>query len=269
MRFVLASLLLMLVAIPAAAKKPISELLLSTQGEIVIASDGRVASIQLDPVLPREIRDALGRGMSDWQFEPVVVDGAVRTARTGVQLTVRAKRNPDGNYSLYVESAWFGISQPRPENSAPVFPREALARGVGGQVLVIARLDANGQVVEAHPYQTNLDWPLSSERKARKLRAALEREALAAASRWNFGAHTGAQAVGRGVMLPVAFILQRPSGNTTTTTSRVYYPGPISEAPWVRGNELAQFVTYSGDGDDPSEVAARIRLTSDVIGKVL
>ena len=114
MRFLLATLLLVLVAMPASGKQNVPELLLATQGEVVITSDGRIASLQLDPVLPREIRDALGRGMSQWRFEPVVVDGAARKARTGVQLTVRAKRNSDGNYTLYLEAAWFGISPPRP-----------------------------------------------------------------------------------------------------------------------------------------------------------
>lgn len=258
-------------ALPAFADKPQAELDMSTSGEIVIAADGSVASHELDPGLAPVVKDLVDRNVRTWRFEPILVDGQPRPARTRMQLALRALPNEEGNYTLRLENVWFGVTKPNPRNRPPAYPRSAISARVGARLMVVAKLDARGNVVDVHPYQTSLDRQTRGDGMARRLRGMFERAGLAAVKGWKFtpGEMINGEAIGGSVMVPIWFQITENGRKPSESEWRAYVPGPISPAPWITEESLAQIDTNAlGEGDSAS-LESRFRLTSDVVGKAL
>lgn len=262
-------LLLAAFALPAFAAPP-HELEMSTSGEIVIAADGRVVSHELDPGLAPVVKDLVDRNVRNWRFEPILVDGEARPARTRMQLALSAVPDDEGNYTLRLDNVWFGLSKPDPRNRPPQYPSEALSARVGARVMVVAKLDAQGHVVDVHPYQTSLDRP-AREGLARRLRVLFERAGLAAVRGWKFapGEMIHGEPIGGSVMVPIVFQAIGSERKSSASEWRAYVPGPISPAPWVTADSLAQIDPNRLEDGASAALESRFRLTSDVVGKAL
>ena len=186
-------------------------------------------------------------------------------------LSLRALPNEEGNYTLRLENVWFGVTKPNPRNRPPAYPRSAISARVGARLMVVAKLDARGNVVDVHPYQTSLDRQTRGDGMARRLRGMFERAGLAAVKGWKFtpGEMINGEAIGGSVMVPIWFQITENGRKPSESEWRAYVPGPISPAPWVTEESLAQIDTNAlGEGDSAS-LESRFRLTSDVVGKAL
>lgn len=247
------------------------EYALSARGEIVLEADGTVRSYTLDGGLAPQVSDLVSRNVATWRFEPILVDGEPVVARTRMSLSILASPDHEGNYVLRVADAWFGDLKARSAQSPPRYPRNAIKAGIGARVLLVLKLDAEGNVVDAHPYQTSLSQR-GSEARARRWRAQFEKASIDAAMRWKYepGEIVGGKTVGTTLMVPFEYtIVQGMKSAELTNHWRAYAPGPITPAPWVDASSLASIDTDGLADGTAAAVDSRFRLVSDVIGKAL
>jgi hypothetical protein len=256
----------------AAPGQALPELDLLSSGEIVIGPDGAVLSHALDPGLQPQVRELVEKNIRTWRFDPILVEGRAVKARTRMNLELSALPNAAGNYVLRVERAWFGAPRASADNRPPRYPREALEARISAKLLLLARIDEQGRVVDVHPYQTSLDRETRTDDAAKRWRRQFERAGIATVSKWRFdpGEEIGGQLVGGSVMVPIYFQITPPGGSRTAMESwRAYFPGPVSPAPWVTDSSLVGLDPDALRDGDALPLDSRFRLVSDVIGKAL
>jgi hypothetical protein len=253
------------------ASEAMPELEMSTAGEIVIAPDGSVSSHQLEAGLAPVVQALVDKNVKTWKFEPIVSEGRAVSARTRMQLALSAVPDRDGNYVLKLENVWFGLPQARNQHRPPAYPEAAIKAGLGARVLVQARLDEEGNVIDVHPYQTSLDRIVGTEGQTVRWRKQFERVSLAAVKKWKFtpGESIGGVTLESSVLVPLSFRAHAGTPGPSHSDWRAYHPGPISPAPWVNPDSLAELdADRLGEGEFGA-LDSRFRLTSDVIGKAL
>lgn len=265
----LASLLLAFTALAAQAGEPASapEMSMTATGEIVIAPDGSVREHKLDKGLAAAIETLIDTSVRAWRFEPILIDGRAVIATTRMSLELTAVPTAEGDYTLTLSSASFGVPASYGKLTRPHFPKAALREQVGARSLLIARLDAQGQVVAVHAYQTSLSRNLH-EARARKMRELFETAGIKAVMQWKFtpGETLDGVVMGGSFSVPVEFdVTSHPGDNHW----HAYVPGPISPAPWIDENRVAQVDTDALADGDIGPLDSRFKLTSDVIGKAL
>lgn len=253
------------------AAEAMPELEMSTAGEIVIGPDGRVTSHQLEAGLAPVVQALVDKNVKTWTFEPILSEGRAVSARTRMQLALSAVPDRDGNYVLKLDNVWFGLPTARNLHEPPAYPPAAIKAGLGARVLVQARLDDEGNVVDVHPYQTSLDRIVGTEGRTERWRKQFERASLAAVKRWKFtpGESIGGQPLASIVLIPVSFQIYANSAGPSHSDWRAYHPGPITPAPWVNPESLAHLDADRLETGDVGALDSRFRLTSDVIGKAL
>lgn len=258
------------VACVAQAATPAArEFTLSLGGELVIDERGAVKRYQLDDGLAPVLSDLVQRSVEAWRFEPVLVDGKPVVARTRMRLSLLAQDLGDGDYQLKVGSVGFGEPKPRPDQAPPRYPKAALKAGVEARVILTLRVDAEGNVVDALPYQTSLSRK-GHEARFRKL---FEDVSLEAVRGWKYqpGEEIGGVPVAGVVLVPLEYTLAQGSTKKEMERHnkrwRSYLPGPVTPAPWADAPTLP-----AAAGDVLAEAVAlqtRFRLRSDVVGKTL
>lgn len=268
---ILLLLMLWLLAVPAWAEKPKPEFAMSAGGELVIARDGSVRSWKMDSSrLGESVQTLLQRNVERWRFEPILVDGKAVTAKT--RMTVELEALPQGEgYLLKVARVFFGSLQSRGTAKAPHYPNSALRAGLGARVLLALKLDAEGNVVAMHPYQTSLSKS-GSEKQAQRFRRRFEQASMEAAKDWKYvpGESIGGVTVGSSVIVPIVFHVTNPGeGRRMADTWRGYAPGPISPAPWADESSVAALDTGDLAEGQAAALDSRFRLRSDVLGKAL
>jgi hypothetical protein len=253
------------------AAEALPELEMSTAGEIVIGPDGRVTSHQLETGLAPVVQALVDKNVKTWTFEPILSEGRAVSARTRMQLALSALPDRDGNYILKLENVWFGLPKARNLHQPPAYPKAAIKAGIGARVLLQARLDDQGNVIDVHPYQTSLDRLVGTEGRSERWRKQFERASLAAVKRWKFtpGESIGGQPLESIVLVPLSFQIYGSSSGPSHSEWRAYHPGPITPAPWVNPESLAGLDADRLDTGDVGALDSRFRLTSDVIGKAL
>jgi hypothetical protein len=256
---------------PLAANEPLPELEMRSVGEIVIAPDGRVASHQLEAGLAPVVQALVDKNVKTWTFEPILSEGRAVSARTRMQLALSAVPDRDGNYILKLDHVWFGLPKARNLHRPPSYPKAAIKAGIGARVLVQARLDDKGQVIDVHPYQTSLDRIVGTEGRTERWRRQFERASLAAVKRWQFtpGESIGGVTLESSVLVPLLFQIYGDGSVPARPDWRAYHPGPITPAPWVDPDSLAGLDTDRLGTGDIGALDSRVRLISDVIGKAL
>lgn len=201
--------------------------------------------------------------VAQWQFEPVVVDGKPRQARTHARVLLVAKQQPDNKVSLRVASADFAgdpkSAAMKPEEdmrskrmTPPQFPTDLARAGVSGTVYVVLRIGRDGKVADAASERVNLRV-LASEAEMERVRQRLSRVTLDVARRWTFTPPTkGVEADNDfwHVRMPVDYVgpdAKSPKENEWTG----YVPGPRSVIPWLDYEGLLPPDALAGGGIYP------------------
>ena len=250
----LAALILLIPGRDAIAQEQV----ITVHGQISVSTTGQVDSHSFNTPLAPAIERALAATISQWRFDrgADIDAGAVHT----ISMELSLRLVPDGDhYRLEITSAAFDVPmldepQPRP----PRFPTAAIRDRVGSRVILHVYVDALGEPVRIHPYQTSLTRDDLSDDKAQRLRQAFERAAITAVKGWRFrpGVVDGA-AVGGYVIFPVDFDLSAGS------QSQTFFPGPISPPPWASSHEGSLRNEDPRNGDAGKTTAGRhIRLVT-------
>ncbi len=229
---------LVLGAAVAAPANEDAEILLSVSGKIHIDREGSVVDYSLDTRVSDAVRQAIDSQVRGWRFEPIVVDGAAVPATTSMGFTIRAEPTPDGRFELHFGKTSFGapesIAASQRGKGAIQYPMALLEARAGGRVMLAVRIDSDGKVIDAHPYQTSLNVR-GSERQVQRLREALEHAALRAVVHWRYRMveSVDGESVAMSAIIPIDFAINTPAAPRSKQIGwRKLVPGPINRAPW-------------------------------------
>lgn len=257
-------------ALPAMAEQKVPAYEMTADGMVQIAPDGHVSDYRLRDGLSPTIAELVRKSVMSWRFEPVLVDGRAVIAKTAMQIELSAEpaAGKADEFVVRVTHVKFG-SPKRAGGRPPRYPEQAAHAGLMAKVVVAIRLDGDGKVVDAVPYQTHLNAPLP-ERQAQRWRHLFELESVSAAKTWRFdmtevvdGKSTDGTA-----LVPVVYSLsQTPRSNSGMWQG--YFAGPLNEIPWRKqdstdGDRIVQLADGEADALD-----SRFHLKNDVVGKVL
>ena len=86
-----------------------AELTMLVKGSIEMRPDGSVERIAMDQSkrLSRAVGQMIGAQVSQWRFEPLLVDGEPARARTNMQLRIVAQPKDDQHFDVRIQSASF------------------------------------------------------------------------------------------------------------------------------------------------------------------
>lgn len=263
-------LILSLTATAVSAEKPAQQYELEAYGKIEIGPDGTVHKLELDNSLPKAVRHLIDANVAKWRFEPILVDGRAVIASTRVSLDLVAKPVGNDEYQMSVAKVFFGAPDADKKNKLPLYPRRAVKTRLEARVLLELKLDAEGRVVGAHPYQTSLsrvEIPLV----ARGLRRLFEEASVEAAKTWRYelteivdGRPTESY-----VVVPISYKIYEGSNHEHSGQWQAFFPGPVTPAPWSAARELAESDTNTLDDGVAMSLDSRFKLLSDVEGKAL
>lgn len=262
------ALLLAATCAAAATPDPTAELEIGVVGQLEIGPDGAVRSFEVTSKLAPVLANLVQRKVQAWTFEPIAVEGKPVIAKTRARLALRAIPH-EGDYQLRIEDVSFGDAARTPDLKPPRYPRDAARAGVGAKVLLMVRLDGDGRVIEAHPYQTSLDVPFKSDAAARKWRAEFERASLAAVKEWKYDLteNIGGVSVGQTAIAPITFALVDAAAKDPNRW-RQYIPGPVTPAPWPTEDHSDARTDSIADGETRS-LSSRFRPTRELAGTML
>jgi len=252
----------------AEAPQP-QEFTLSLAGDLVVDETGAVKRYQLDHDVAPTLAQLVQRNVDSWRFEPILVDGRPVVARTRMRLALSARDRGNGDLVMKVDSVGFGEVKPRPGQVPPRYPKAALKDGIEARVMLTVKIDADGNVIDAHPYQTSLSRKGHEQRN----RALFEKVSLEAVRQWKYepGEEIDGKPIAGVVQIPIEYTLAQ--GRSVKEMQRhnqrwrSYIPGPVTPAPWADAQALAAL--DEGVGDQAIALESRFRLKSDVVGKTL
>lgn len=263
------ALLALLLPLAVIAEKPLPIYELQATGEIRIGPDGHVRDYELKSDLSPAIAEIVDRQVRSWTFDPILVDGKPVIAETRLALGLEAMPSGDGKYALRIEHVWFGQPTQEHQMEPPRYPMSAARTGLGAKVVLVLRLDPQGNVIDVFPEQTSLTAS-GSERMAKKWREIFEKTSIAAARKWKFEITEtiGGKPIESTIRVPVTFIMD--DDRKPATRWQAFVPGPVHPVPWVDSDSLATGPSRDTleDGDLQS-LSSRFKLKQDVVGKVL
>lgn len=213
--------------LPLAAAQP-SMADVRIKGRIQIGPDGSVVDYRLSHDVPAPVEEVLQSTVRAWRFEPVLVDGRAVIAETGILLMLDAWPKA-GGLALRIRDVAFGAHEGEGSlRPPPRYPPDALRSGVQGRVVLLLRLDAEGDVLEAAVEQTSISAHVPA-RQARAYAGLFEAASLNAALRWRFGMRESVDGVpvGGTVRTPVEF---RTGGSVARLRDGEVRPAPWHEA---------------------------------------
>lgn len=266
MRIVIATLALLL-AFPAPAQKVDPSYSLDATGTIEIAPDGTVHSYKLDKGQKHLVEQALDKGVRSWRFEPVTVDGRPVIARTRMRVLLEAVPLPSGDYALKIAKVIFGQPGSRNKLRPPRYPMEAAQASLSARVLLVLKVDSQGNVERVHVEQTSLGARASNEKIAQGWRKRFEQASISAAKQWKFdiSEYLGDEPAGTSVRVPVEYLIGRDTDNRW----RGFIPGPRYPAPWVTTSAIADQSAGELANGELQPLDSRFRLKNDVVGTML
>lgn len=242
---------------------------LNVEGEVRIAPDGHVNDYRIKNELAAPVAALVRKNVLAWHFDPILVDGKAVEAKTAMhlQLHTESAGNTD-EFVVRIASIDFGTPTRSSSVRPPRYPGAAIEARLGAKVVLSARLDETGKVVEAVPYQTSLDARARDEKEAEKWRRVFEKASIAAAKTWRYDLSetVGGRPIGNNVIIPIVYhIGSSPSASSNRWSG--FVPGPIHPAPWSMPDDEKR-VAELGDGETRS-TSSRFHLKDDVIGKAL
>lgn len=234
-------------------------------GDIEVAPDGSVHAYTLDEGLKPVVEKLVSANIESWKFQPILVDGRPVIARTRLRMMLKAVPAAEG-YALEVGNVWFGEPTRKSQLTPPRYPKAAAREGIGARVVLVLRLDAQGEVADLHVEQTSLSKEVGGKTGDR-WRRMFEKATVASASEWKFDVSEiidGAPAESSSVRVPVDFMM----GDKRVVWQGIV-PGPVVPAPWVdQQPSLATSPDDLGAGD-MQPLDSRFRLQTQVVGMVL
>jgi len=229
-----------------------------------------VREIDLDDGLPKSVRSLVEQSVPTWRFEPIQVEGRAVVARTRMTLNLDAIPLENEQYRIQLSSAYFGTPGNRGKTFPPKYPADAIRAGVGARVLLHAKLDAQGNVTDVHPYQTSL----SKHGRAgaeKRFRERFEAVSMHAVKQWKYDPAEliDGEASGSTVTIPIEFVITATREQSTENRWLRFIPGPITPAPWVDAESVAAQSTDGLADGTAAALDSRFKLLSDVVGKAL
>lgn len=231
---------------PGAARKLI-ESSLHVTGTIDITPAGDVVAHTLDQQekLPKGIVDIAARLVSQWKFEPVVLQ-ANAIGRSKMSLLFVGKKRDDGSVSLELRSASFGggagdegvrIAE---GNRKLAYPMQLMRNGVSGSVFLQLKIGRDGKVMNIDASHVNLRV-IGSEQEMKLWRDIFVRSTIATVKDWSFvvpQSGPGAEAGHWFGTLPISFMFEgeKPGEYGRWET---YVAGPKALIPWLQDSPLA------------------------------
>lgn len=256
--------LLLLLTIPAVAQeKSKAQFETYVSGTIDVAKDGAVSGYTLDDKVKPAIRAAIDKNVRAWHFEPITVDGQAVAATTQMNLQLLALPLENGDYGLRVEKAWFGDPQRSNHMPAPAYPVDAARAGRQAKVVLVLRLDPQGNVVEAFPEQTSLDITPDGK-KAEYWRKRFQEASIRAAKEWKFTIteKIDGHPIGGSVRIPISYALGQQGWGK-------YVPGPINPIPWKSDAKVAETDISSLQDGQAQSIDSRFKLKTGIVGSML
>ena len=241
---------------------------ITASGDLEIGPDGRVHHYELDHKQPAPIEAALAKGIAQWRFVPVLVEGRPVIAVTRMRMRIAAEPIGSGGYQLRVRNVWFGEpSRSERDRNPPSYPLGALHAGMGAKVLLVLKLDEHGKVARVHTEQVSLDHRTRSKRAAKRWREMFADASTQAARRWKFDINeiVNGEPVGTSVRVPVGFYI----GGRATNSWNSYLPGPRHPIPWVTDEALAATGGMALEDGEVQPLNSRFRLSTKVVGTLL
>lgn len=256
---------------PAAVRKQAVASMVIT-GEIGVDARGHVVSHRVDEAekVPAGVVDLLAKAVPQWRFEPVVVDGVARPARSKMRVRVVARKLEDGNYSVVFQDADFPGVDPAPgeypaskKMVPPRYPVGALRAGASAAVFVVVRVGPDGRAEDAVAEQVNLPF-VASEKVMASFRRVFAEAAVRAALASEFTPPTVGERVGKSSSVRVPYVFQVEGGKLVDVPYgqwASYVPGPFNPAPW-RVGELggSPDLMAAGGGAQPLDGPRGLRL---------
>jgi hypothetical protein len=256
----------------ANAAKPQATYEMEAKGEIEIGADGSVHDYRLKSKLNPAIAAIVDRNVRGWKFEPIVVDGKPVIGKTMMRLALSASpAGGDDEYRLKVENVWFGEPERPHAMKPPKYPMNAVYARLGAKVILVLRLDADGNVVDILPEQTSLTAS-GREGVAEKWRREFEKASMAAAKQWKFDTteRVNGQPVGLSVRVPITYTLTDGHKSDVDGKWQAFVPGPLRPIPWVTpGTVAAQSDRDMLKDGDARPLNSRFKLKDHVIGTTL
>jgi len=261
-----------LVAVSAFAQKGTPTLELVAFGEVQIGADGHVLDYTLKNKLAPAVSALVDKNVRKWTFDPVMVDGKPVAAKTSVHLILKAVPTEQDKYSLQITNLIFGEPKMSAGSRPPKYPSAAVQAHLGARVILWLKLDENGNVIDAQPYQTSLDARAATEIEAEHWRALFEKSSIAAAKNWHYDLNEtlNGKAIGMTVFAPTSYFIKEPGKSHAAGEWKAFLPGPVHTGLWSTTNRLAVTRDLSTlQQGETQPLDSHFRLQEDVIGKTL
>lgn len=215
---------LLLVAAPAFAGSPDLQVYTArAEGSLTIGADGSVLDVELtsDANLGTGVLEGYEQRIRGWRFAPITEDGRPVNAKGLMQLSLVAAREKGNEMATFaIRGVQFldppGVA-PESERSflaPPSYPARALRAGVGAEVMLLLKLDAQGRVQAATTEHLALLGPVTRQSHQDSYAEQFRRSAERVALEWSV---TG-QPEGQVVRVPVRYTTDRWSRGWAPTT---------------------------------------------------
>ncbi len=218
------------------------------KGSIEITPEGSVSSItfEREEKLPSTIVAFMRDSVMKWRFEPVLVDGVARHARSPINIRVVARSMSGDNYEISIRDASFDRYDPEDRSSVqivahkpPRYPMSAVMSGVGGEVFTAVKVGRDGRVVDVETEQVNL-YVAAGESQMKQWRSVLAKASEQAIRTWTFRPPVEGSNVDARywvVIVPISYrvtkdIKRKDPGTDEYGQWRAYIPGPRQIASW-------------------------------------
>lgn len=263
MRYVM----LLLLVIVGLADAQAQDMRLQVVGDLLIDADGRVADYRIDDETPAPIVTLLDRSVRGWTFEPTLREGQAVKVRTRLNLTLAARKRDAGGYLLQVEQIRFTGTRKAITQTPPRYPQEAARAGISGDVLMAARIDAQGKVLDVAPVQASLPYRRAKQADIELWGKYFERSAAKTMREWVY--EPADLQAGEGdttIIIPISYRMEgAPAASEGWSRAAA---GPAQRIPWL--SETDQQFDPSGLKDNESiALGAQPIIKTPVLGKVL
>ena len=228
-----------------------AEMSMLVSGGIDMRPDGSVERYSIDhsEKLSAAVVQLIGAQVSQWRFEPVLVDGKPVAAHTNMSLRIVAKPADEQNFNVRIQSVSFSGGSDDADDHMSVLKKTSLgpmvralvSSGVDAADLYIAlKVGTDGKVQDAVVEQVNL-FALGGDREMESARKVLGDSTMEVVRKWTFrvpAREPDGEPYWSGV-LPVTF---RVSGDSTQEYGqwKTYVPGPCASVPWRELNSVTE-----------------------------
>ena len=225
-----------------------AEMSMLVSGSIDMRPDGSVERYAIDhsEKLSPAVTQMIGAQVSQWWFEPVLVDGKPVAAKTKMSLRIVAKPIDEQNFNVRIQSASFSGGKDGADGRISVLKRTSLgpmvqaltSTGLDAADLYLAlKIDMDGKVMDAIVEQVNLPG-LATDRELARLSKVLGQATVKVVRQWTFNVperEPEGEPYWSGT-LPVTFRMSGSRGSPPSEAGygewRMYVPGPCTPIPW-------------------------------------